>query len=141
MPDQTIPATPTPQPGKAATQEPVSVKFLFEKSPFYRTIHADGAWGRLDAAACIHLTFFNEKPQMPATGVMTRAPDGQWGLDQNKFQMAHDAPLVREVEFDVVMNVWSATVVRDVLTNFINMALAHMKEATEQSVAAQKQTK
>lgn len=137
MSDQAKPenANPSAQPGQ------MSVKFLFEKSPFYRTIHADGAWGRLDPTASIHMTLFNEKPQMVQAGVIQNTPDGRWALDETKSQFAHDAPLVREVEADVVMNVAAAVAVRDMLNNFINTALQHMQNAQELAKQQERQAK
>jgi hypothetical protein len=138
MPDEDKSANPSEQLGQ------MSVKFTFEKSPAYRTIHADGAWGRFAPSANIHMTLFNEKPQMPTSGVMQNKDTGQWVLDDTKYQFAHDAPLIREVEADVIMNLPAAIAVRDMLTGFINAAMTHMQTATkmaEEKMAAAAKTK
>jgi hypothetical protein len=135
MPDENKQAKPSEQAGQ------MSVKFLFEKSPLYRSIHADGAWGRLDPGANIHMTIFNEKPQMPISGVIQNTTAGQWVLDENKIQFAHDAPLVREIEADVIMNLPAAVAVRNMLTSFINSAMAHMQNATKMAAEMENKNK
>ena len=132
---------PSNKPNPTAQTGHLSVKFAFEKSPLYRSIHADGAWGRLDAYANIHMTIFNEKPQLIASGVMRAGADGRWEFDETKTQYAHDAPLVREVECDVIMNVPAAIVVRDMLNNFIKLAIEHMQKANQQAVEMERQNK
>jgi hypothetical protein len=135
MSEQDQPLNPTAKAGQ------FSVKFIFEKSPFYRTIHADGAWGRLDPLANIHMTFFNEKPQMPVSGVMQNTPEGQWTIDNSKLQFGHDAPLVREVDVDIILNVAGAVMVRDVLNNFIKTAMDHMQNAAKAAAELENQIK
>jgi hypothetical protein len=87
------------------------------------------------------MTLFNEKPQMPVTGVINCTPAGEWVFDDKKIQYAHDSPLVREVECDVVMSVPAAVAVRNMLTNFIDSAVKHMQEASRVAAELGKQPK
>jgi hypothetical protein len=126
------------KPLTAGSALPSSVKFAFEKSPFYRSIHADSAWGRVDGALNIHLTFFNEKPQLPSSGVLKVSPQGQWIYDDTKIQFATDAQLVREVEADVILNVPAAIALRETLNGFIKMALDQMETINQKGSEMQK---
>jgi hypothetical protein len=124
-------STDKPNPSPLINQQ--SVKFVFEKGGNYRTVHADGAWGRNDAFGNIHLTFFNEKPPMPASGVLELdSKTGQWAMDMKKLQIQSDAHLVRELEVDVTMTLPAAVAVRDTLNNFIHMVVANL-EAQQKS--------
>ncbi len=117
---------------------PQSVKFVFEKSGHYRTVHADGAWGRNDAFGNIHLTFFNEKPPMPASDVIELDPKtGQWSMDMKKLHVPSDAHLVRELDVDITMSLPAAVAVRDTLDNFIRMVIANL-EAQQKSKPPEK---
>jgi len=120
-----------PNPSASASSQPV--KFIFEKSGCYRTIHADGAWGRNDAFGNIHLSFYNEKPPIPASGIIELdAKTGQWSMDIKKLQGSTDARLVRELEVDVTLSLPAAVAVRETLNSFINMVIANL-EAQQKS--------
>jgi hypothetical protein len=109
------------------------VNFVYEKSTVYRTIHADGAWGRNDGFGNIHLTLFNEKPPMPDRGVIRLDPkSGQWVIDATSLEMPANVDMVREMEVDVVMTLPAAVAIRNVLNNFIHTVIAGI-EAQQKS--------
>jgi len=49
----------------AVTTAPVSVKFFTKKTPGFRIVQADGAWGALNAYGIVHMQFFSEHPGLP----------------------------------------------------------------------------
>lgn len=117
-----------------------SVRFRFERGKYYRTVHADGAWGRNDGYGNIHLTFFNEKPPMPASGVLElNSKTGQWTMNTQKLDVPPDTQLIRELEVDVTMSLPAAIAVRDTLNGFINAVFANL-EAQQKSRAQENPT-
>ncbi|MGA9408421.1 MAG: hypothetical protein WBW71_14900 [Bacteroidota bacterium] len=104
------------------------VKFHHKKSGFFRVVAADGAWGGVNQAGVVHLTFFSEHPSIPTSvtyplkdGIMSSPPtaEGNEGID-------------REMEIDVALSIPAAMQVRATLDNFIKLAEEQMKQWKEQ---------
>lgn len=103
-----------------ATQEPQPLKVAFTQATFYRSIQADGAWGRISPAGMIHMSFFNDCGPIPA---MTRQEFDASGKPNPDMQLvfANEANIVRQLEVDVVMSLEAAKAVRENLDNFIRI--------------------
>lgn len=118
------------EPGKQES----TVKFAFEKSPSYRTVHADGAWAAVDSWSNVRIAFYNERPPLPVSGVLKLIDQKGWVVVPDGIKLSSDAPLIREVDVDVTMSLEVAKQVHGLLGRFIEMA-------TEQLNNAQNQTK
>ena len=127
-----IPASPQP----AVKFQPV--RFVHEKGSQFRTYHAAGVWGVVNAESEIHLNFFTEYPRL-ATGAIHQVnpTDGSYtgdfqteGITDPNYYV-----VVRDFQCGIVMSVESAIRVRGVLDGFIKMAqqfLADRKARAEQ---------
>jgi len=134
-PENKSPAIPvSPQP--AVKYQPV--KFVHEKGSRFRTYHAAGVWGVVNAESEIHLSFFTEYPRL-ATGVIHQVnpADGTY-TGESQMEGATDPNyyvVVRDFQCSIVMSVESAIRVRGVLDAFIKLAeksLADRKARAEQ---------
>lgn len=56
------------------------IRFHYQKSPSYRTIHADGAHGGVSPRGYVVVTFYNERNTIPRQGVR-RVTDTDHGRD------------------------------------------------------------
>ena len=117
--------TKTPSPN---TNSGMPVKFVHERAPLFRTVHADGAWGGASASTNVHLTFFSERPPIPRSVIMEISPEGTWLDKEPVIEVATDANVVRQFEVEVTMSLDIARVVHQVLQNFIKMAEDMRKE-------------
>lgn len=119
------------KPNPTSTTAPGSVKFYQRKTPGFRIVQADGAWGALNAYGIIHMQFFSEHPGLPAAVNMIASADGKKferiTLDDGEEQH-------RDFEVDVVMTLPSAVQVHTLLGNFIKMA----EEQTKTQIEARK---
>jgi hypothetical protein len=111
-----------PGPAKAASSEQPTKTFniVFFRAPFFRTVQADGAWGRISPANSIHLSLFNDCGPLPAVATHKIRADGILTGEMN-VSIPAGTDLVRQVEVDVVLSLESAKAVRDTLENFIKL--------------------
>jgi hypothetical protein len=107
-----------PTPSDQQTEK--TYKVAFYTAPFFRSVQADGSWGRISPSGLIHLSFFNDCGIMPAAEVHDVGPDGTIS-PEIKLDFASDANLVRQLEVDVILSLESAKSVRDNLQNFIEI--------------------
>lgn len=74
--------------------------YFYEKSPCYRTIHVDGAYGGVTARAdCLHITVFSERRAMPRSTTIR--------FENGKQQPAVDdvdTAMVRELEASLILS-------------------------------------
>ncbi|MCC6267359.1 MAG: hypothetical protein IT300_07310 [Dehalococcoidia bacterium] len=104
--------------------ESSEVEIFFEKSPQYRVIHADGAWGGLTAQLGLHLAFYSEFRQPPESityGLANSQPI-------EKARTGREA-IVRHIEAEVAFNLQTAASLRDWLDTKLREAEAAAKEA------------
>ena len=121
-PENKVPAIPaSPQPaGKF-----LPVKFVHEKGQQFRTYHADGGWGVVNALGDIHLNFFTEYPRL-AAGVINQVNPVD-GIYTGKFEMLGDTDpdyfiTIREFQCSVVLSISTAERVHSLLGSFIEIA-------------------
>jgi hypothetical protein len=120
-----------PGPAKATSSEQPEKTFniLFFRAPFFRTIQADGAWGRISPANSIHLSLFNDCGPLPAVAHHKIGADGKLSGGMS-LSIQPGTDLIRQVEVDVVLSLESAKAVRDTLENFIKI-LEDMKKSSQ----------
>ncbi|WP_146140209.1 hypothetical protein [Alsobacter soli] len=87
-----------------AENEPKSLEAFFQKSNFFRVVHADGCYGGLTPRGSIHCGFYSERVAIPQR---TSIPiiDGQPGPETI---LEGKEGLVRELDVDVVMDFTTA---------------------------------
>ena len=82
----------------------------YQKSPQYRTIHCDGAYGGITSRALIAATFYSERNVIPRTTqrvVEEVGPDGQTALGPEVFKEGFSG-LMRQLEATLVMDINAA---------------------------------
>jgi hypothetical protein len=112
----------------AVSMTPGSVKFFNKKTPGFRIVQADGAWGALNAAGIIHMQFFSEHPGLPNAVNFIASADGK---KFEKITLDSGEEQHRDFEVDVAMTLSAAKLVHVVLGNFIKMAEDHVKAQIE----------
>jgi hypothetical protein len=132
-PENKAPAIPAKSESAVKFQD---VKFIHNRSPDFRTYHADGSWAVLNGQNAIHLNFFSEYPQIAAGVVNQVNPlDGKYtgefelqGLEKNC------NAVIREFQCSVVLSVESAGRLYSLLKTFIDLA---DKNAADQKARAE----
>lgn len=104
--------------------EAPEVEIFFEKSPQYRVIHADGAWGGLTAQLGLHVAFYSEFRQPPESITYTVTNNAP----AEKARTGREA-IVRHIEAEVAFNLQTALSLRDWLNTKLKEAEKAAKEA------------
>jgi hypothetical protein len=115
------------------------VRFVHTRSPQFRTYHADGTWGVVNAQGDIHLSFFVEHPRL-VTGVVHQV-NPENGTYTGEFQMEGSPDPVynvvdRDFQCSVVFSVASAERLRSLLDSYIDTARKHI--AGQKALSEQK---
>lgn len=116
-----------PGQAKATPSEQASKTFnvAFTKAPFFRTIQADGSWGRISPSGMIHLSFFNDCHPLPVIAKHNIEQDGKLSEEMNLVGPVtankEEVNMVRQIELDVVLSLEVAKIVRTNLDNFIKI--------------------
>jgi hypothetical protein len=103
--------------GKTAALNELSFDFI--KSNYFRVICVDGAFGGVSPTGRgIHMAVYSERRPLPRKTVHSLEEDGSLG-DELRDKRETRTALVREVEADLVMDLLTATAVRDWLNEKI----------------------
>lgn len=78
------------------------IKFFYEKSNFFRVVHADGVFGGSTPLGYLHLAFYNERHPIPKTTALALVEDGKVSGPEKILDRKEG--IFREVEVDVVMD-------------------------------------
>ena len=113
----------TTNPGTSAAAGDDRLQIQYQKSPQYRTIHCDGAYGGLTPRGYLSFTIYNERNTLPrrTSRTIERGPDGtpsSMGPEQVEETLGG---IMRQLEATVVMDVnaarefytWFTTKLRD----------------------------
>lgn len=93
------------------------VSFHYLKNPNYRTVHVDGAHGGLTPQRLFDISFYTERFPIPTKTVHTVSPDGK--LLEEVERHGKDG-IIREIEFNVVMNLKTAKAIADFIYAQLN---------------------
>lgn len=85
--------------------QPSSVKFHFIKSPLFRVMHIDGAYGGIGPHGHIHMAVFNERVAIPQLVEHEISATGQLGKELDR--VSRDG-IIRELEGDLVFDLDTA---------------------------------
>jgi hypothetical protein len=134
-------ADPTPPRPSPSLPLPDKLFFDYIKSPQFRVVHADGAFGGLTPTGYVFVTLYTQRPPIPTriAHAVRRNEQGQIKLGEEitEERVCRDG-VVRDVEVGVVMDLTVATALRDWLN--IRIEQGHeLMEAAAAAAAAAKQ--
>ena len=112
------------------------VQFFYEKSNFFRVIHADGAYGGSTPLGDIHMAFYNERHPIPKVTALALDDSKPLGAEVIKDRKEG---IFREVEVDVVMNLNVALAIRSWLDSKME-ALRKQQNISDEDWAAMKES-
>ena len=82
------------------------IEFHYLKSPSFRMIHVDGAYGGVTPRGLIVAHLFSERPPIPQQLIHSVTPDGKLGSETRK---VGKEGVIREVEAGIILDVREAT--------------------------------
>lgn len=110
-----------------APDYPSSVTFHWVKSPHFRTIHVNGAFGGFSPNGNLFLSVYSERPVLPDVTVQTIDGSGQLGkeiIEQRKGLQG----VVRELEAGLAMDIATAKSLVEWLNERIKIAESYVAE-------------
>jgi hypothetical protein len=130
-------------PGEVVPQPKVRpVKFTHEKGTQFRTYHADGMWGVVNAQGNLNMHFYVEFPRLADAAISPVNPDGSFTGELKLLGAGESDPtyylVTRDFQCNVVLSLASAISTRDQLNFFIDSAQAHLKSAAVQLITTEK---
>lgn len=106
--------------------KPDRVRFNYVKSPFFHTIHCDGAMGGPTPRGFVHVAIYSERPAIPQ---VTEHPveNDRLGPENVAARVSREG-IVRELQVDMIMDIHVATALRDFLDDKINELRTFLEE-------------
>ena len=77
------------------------VTFDYERSPFFRVVHSNGAWGGITPRQELSVTFYSERRAPPQSVTHKLTPEGRLGSEIRRDESSH---IQRECEVEVLMS-------------------------------------
>lgn len=103
---------------KCMDELPTKVQFHFLKSPLYRTIHVDGAFGGVTPRGLLNLLLFSERFPIPDVTLHAVTAEGGIGPELLDDRQSRSG-VVRELEVGAVMTLGAARALREWLDRHI----------------------
>ncbi|MGD1942008.1 MAG: hypothetical protein ACFB0G_11910 [Leptolyngbyaceae cyanobacterium] len=110
-------------------EDPQQIKYQYEKSNFFRVIHADGVWGCINSQMGLQIAFWNERFPFPNV-VEYRVSDE--GTVEEQGRELPDT-ITREVEVSISVDLETAEVLIDWLTEKVNEIHNFLDEEAQES--------
>lgn len=110
---------------------PTELEIFFEKTPSFRTIHADGAWGGLTGQLGLHVAFFSESREPPESIVYVA--EGAAAPEKPNSRTGRER-VVRQIEVEVFMTLETARGLRAFLDDKIKEGDGFVAEIRAQQV-------
>ena len=107
--------------------EPPRITIHNIKSPFFRTVHADGLFGGVTPHGYIQMSFWNERAPIPQIIEHEIESNGTLGKEIEASRIGKTG-LVREVDVDVIMNLETAIAVKKWLDEKITVLMTAVEE-------------
>lgn len=107
------------------SESPIKAKFDFIKSPLFRVVHADGAFGGMTPRGKIFLSFYNERFPIPTAMVHQVKPTGEVGEEIREEREGRKG-IVREVDVGIEMDLTVAKSVVEWLQGKIAQVEKHV---------------
>ena len=89
-------------------KNPKEIVFYYEKTPQYRTVNADGAYGGMTPTNQVNLSFYSTRNYIPKSVTHQVYEDGTLSKNPIEEHPESKKGIIREVEFGVYMNKQSA---------------------------------
>jgi hypothetical protein len=88
---------------------PQQIEYHYQKTPDYRTVHADGAHGGATARGYLAVTFYNERASIPRKGVrdVSVAENGEPALSKERVTETLGG-IMRQLEVTVMLDINAA---------------------------------
>ena len=102
------------------------ISFDFIKTPQFREIHVDGAWGGVTPKGLIQMAIYNERLPVPQQTTFVLLEDGL-GDELTEVRRGRKA-IIRNVEADLLMDMQTAESMRD----WLDQNIAQLKERLQQ---------
>jgi hypothetical protein len=106
-----------------------TIRFEYEKSPFFRSIHVDGGHGGPTASGLLQLALYSERLPIPKATEHTLDADGR--LAKEVKRESRNA-IYREIEVSAIMTLETAKAVHAWLGRHIDQLEAGHSTATEE---------
>ena len=111
-------------------QDPRSIDFVFARSPYFRTIRANGIWGVPTATGELSIIFYSERLAMPERLTYQLSEEG---ITEDP-PIIHGEPFIhRECEVEAVMNIDEARRIHAWLGEKLEELSAFHEDADKQS--------
>ena len=85
-----------------ARERPERVNFEFARSPFFRVVHSNGAWGGITPHQELSVTFFSERNSLPRSITLEVTSQGRLGPEISRDVTR--GSVHRECEVEVLMS-------------------------------------
>lgn len=108
------------------TKAPTQIRFDFEKSHFFRTIHVDGVFGGPTPQGLIQLAFYSERLPVPKTVTHEVTEQGMLGPEIGAVRVSRTS-IYRELEINAMMTPDVARALRD----FLNEKIEQLEKITK----------
>ena len=82
-------------------KRPEQITFDFARSPFFRVVHSNGAWGGITPHRELSVTFFSERGSLPRSIIHSVTPEGGLGPEIDRESATN---IQRECEVEVLMS-------------------------------------
>jgi hypothetical protein len=109
---------------------PDTVEIEYVKSPLYRLIHVDGAWGGATGAANLRMAVYSEGAKVPDKEIRHITDDKQTA---GTLPAGGTIRVTREIEADLVMNLPVARALHKWLGDHLENLARVVEEAKKQS--------
>ena len=83
------------------------ISFEFARSPFFRVVHSNGAWGGLTPHQELSVTFYSERSSLPQRITHEMTPQGKLGREVSRND-TNKGSIHRECEVEVLMSMSEA---------------------------------
>lgn len=108
-------------------EQPDRIEFHYLKSPQYRTIHVDGAWGGVTPRGNVAVSLYSERSPIPRRVDFQLQPDGSLKEVDREGRKGY----VRELEVGLVFNEITARAFHD----WLKLRLDEIEERREDSAS------
>ena len=102
-----------------ADEKPTEIQFYFVKGNQHRVIHVDGAWGGITSSGGVHMSVYSERVDVPSK-VVHEVEGNKLGKEKTDRREGGEQ-IIRELDATLVMNLKTATVIRDWLSEKITL--------------------
>lgn len=109
-------------------EDPQQIKYQYEKSNFFRVVHADGVWGCINSHMGLQIAFWNER--FPFPNVVEYEVSNEGKIAEHSREIPDT--ITREVEVSVSIDVETAELLIEWLTEKVNEIHTFLDEEAQE---------